>query len=206
MLGILLAVLVGMTVHEFAHNLVAHWMGDPTPSRQRRLTLNPLVHIYWPGFLMFVIIGFGPLGAAPINHNLMRNPRWGKLFAVAAGPISNLLIAAVGGIIWQVMGIYWWDHTLIGDLLYMMVLFNVLLFIFNLLPLFPLDGWHITLALLPPDQAYAWQRNAQTTSYIFFGLILLSFANIPGIDPFGLIIGKPLEVIVELLLGLDLWA
>ncbi|MGV2433844.1 MAG UNVERIFIED_CONTAM: hypothetical protein LVT10_02165 [Anaerolineae bacterium] len=61
----LIALGVGMTVHEFAHNWVAHLMGDPVPAREGRLTLNPLVHINWIGWLMFAIIGFGILGSAP---------------------------------------------------------------------------------------------------------------------------------------------
>ncbi len=62
MVGVFISVLVGMTVHEFAHNYVAYLMGDPTPKEQGRLTLDPMVHIYWPGFIMFVLIGFGILG------------------------------------------------------------------------------------------------------------------------------------------------
>jgi Zn-dependent protease len=202
MFGILTAVLIGMTVHEFAHNLVAHLMGDPTPSRQGRLTLNPLVHIYWPGFIMFVLIGFGILGTAPVNHRMMRNPRWGYLAAVAAGPFSNLLVAIVGGILWRIAG----DPLLgsaafVEDFLVMIVLFNVLLFIFNLLPLFPLDGWSIVLTLLPAEQAYVWQRNAQNTQLVFLVLLMLSFLNIPGIDPFGLLIGEPVSAITDLLIG-----
>ncbi|MCL4254539.1 MAG: site-2 protease family protein, partial [Anaerolineae bacterium] len=85
LLGALLGVLIGMTVHEFAHNYVAHLMGDPYPKRSGRLTLNPAVHIYWPGFIMFLLLGFGILGTAPISAQRMRNPRWGYLAAVAAG-------------------------------------------------------------------------------------------------------------------------
>ncbi|MFW5708988.1 MAG: site-2 protease family protein [Chloroflexota bacterium] len=201
--GILLAVLIGMTVHEFAHNYVAHLMGDPTPSRQGRLTLDPAVHIYWPGFIMFVLIGFGILGTAPISSRNMRNPRWGYLAAVAAGPFSNLLVAIVFGIVFRVVPIsFWASNDLFFDLIHMMVIFNILLFIFNLLPLFPLDGWHITLSLLPPEQAYWWQRNAMLTQYVFLGLILFSFIMPPTLSPLNWIIGGALDGLRNLVMGI----
>lgn len=195
--GILIAVLIGMTVHEFAHNYVAHLMGDPVPSREGRLTLDPSVHIHWPGFLMFVLIGFGILGTAPISAGRMRNPRLGYLAAVAAGPFSNLLLAVVFAIFFRMFGS---TADVIAEVLYIVVLFNVLLFVFNLIPLFPLDGWHITLALLPAEQATWWQANAQTSQYVFLGLILLSFFPLPGIpNVFGLLIGEPTFFITDFL-------
>jgi Zn-dependent protease len=76
----------------------------------------------------------------------------------------------------------------------------VLLFVFNLIPLFPIDGWHIVLALLPPEQAIWWQRNAQTTQIVFLGLLLLSFFPLPGIpNVFGLLIGEPTVFLLDLL-------
>ena len=197
--SILIAVLIGMTVHEFAHNYVGHLMGDPVPAREGRLTLDPMVHIYWPGFIMFVLIGFGILGSAPISPQRMRNPRWGYLAAVAAGPFSNLLIAAIFALPYRLLA---GSNDSVELFLYMIVFWNVLLFIFNLIPLFPIDGWHIVLALLPPDLAEIWQRNAQTTQYVFLGLLLLSFFPIFPINIFGLLIGDPTFFIIRTLLGL----
>lgn len=193
--GILIAVLIGMTIHEFAHNYVAHLMGDPVPAREGRLTLDPTVHIYWPGFIMFVLIGFGILGTAPISARRMRNPRWGYLAAVAAGPFSNLLLAIVFAVLYHLFGdINQASETILRQI----VTWNVLLFIFNLLPLFPLDGWHMMLAILPAEQAVWWQRNAQNSQYVFLGLILLSFFPI-GPDVLGLIIIEPTLQILDLL-------
>jgi Zn-dependent protease len=194
---ILISALIGMTIHEFAHNYVAHLMGDPTPSRLGHLTLDPLKHIYWPGFIMFVLIGFGILGLAPINPSLMRNPRWGGLAATAAGPFSNLLLGAVLAIIYHLVGDV---NELLSFFLLHMVLWNVLLFVFNLIPLYPIDGWHIVLALLPPEQAIWWERNAQTTQLVFIGLLLLSFVRLPGVpDVFGLLIWDPTVFILNVL-------
>lgn len=196
--GIVVAALVGMTIHEFAHNYVGHLMGDPMPARLGRLTLNPLVHIHPQGFLMFLMIGFGTLGTAPISARRMRNPRWGYMWAVAAGPLSNLAVASV-----VTLGMRLFSIDIFDGLSYVflsrIVLFNVLLFVFNLLPLFPIDGWHIVLALLPADLAIQWERNAQMTQYAFFALLLLSFVPIAGFDPLGLIIWEPLNLIMNLL-------
>jgi Zn-dependent protease len=198
--------LIAMTVHEFAHNYVAWRMGDPEPARQGRLTLNPLVHINWIGWLMFVLVGFGILGSAPISPYRMplENRRWRWLAAVAAGPVSNLILAAVTAVILRIIGLQTIGGLpdILQSILIGMVLWNVLLFVFNLIPLFPIDGWQIVLALLPPDLAATWQRHAQTSQIILFGLILLSFVPLPGIpNILGTLIGQPVNRIVSLLLG-----
>ncbi len=235
----LLVVGLGMSVHEFAHNYVGWKMGDPVPKSQGRLTLNPLVHINWVGFLMFVIIGFGPLGSAPISAQRMRDPRWGYLAAVAAGPFSNLGLAIVSAILlrifnWSGLGAQAYISSgftagfasVISAFLFAMVFWNVLLFVFNLIPLFPIDGWHIVLTLLPGTwlnrmqipvfiqqnmrplaaflarPAFKWSDWRQISYYVFFGLILLSFVPIPGFpSPLGIIITQPTFAIIGALLG-----
>lgn len=203
-LGVLLAVGLGMTVHEFAHNYVAHLMGDPVPAQQGRLTLNPLVHIHWPGWLMFALIGFGILGSAPVSAQRMRNPRYGFLAAVAAGPLANLLLALLFALLYRFMLPLFYSGTLpllIAGLLQTLVFFNLLLCFFNLLPLFPLDGWHVVYALLPPEQAWVWgsARWRQYSQYAFFALILLSFTRIFNL--FGLLVSGPAFSFTRLLLG-----
>ncbi len=202
----LIALGLGMTIHEFAHNYVGWRMGDPEPARLGRLTLNPLVHINWLGWIMFALIGFGILGSAPISPYRMprENRRWRWLAAVGAGPISNLLLAIIFALIVRVIGF----STLLSFpdvivlILQQLIFFNVLLFVFNLLPLFPIDGWHIVYALLPPELAATWQRHQTTSQYVFFGLLLLSFVRLPGIpNLFGLLIGQPTNAILNLLLG-----
>lgn len=202
MLGVFLGALIGMTVHEWAHNYIAYRMGDRTPAEQGRLTLNPMVHINPMGFLMFVLIGFGVLGSAPINPRRMRNPRWGYLAAVAAGPISNLILAVILGIVFRILLAFNAPQLLFGILTFMIYM-NLLLFLFNLIPLFPLDGWYIVYSLLPPDLAYKWERTAQYSQFVFLALILVSFTNIlpPAIDPLNLLIRAPLNFLLGLILG-----
>lgn len=227
-----MVLLFGMGIHEYAHALVADWWGDPTPRQMGRLTPNPLVHINWIGWLMFLILGFGILGSVPVNPRNMRDPRWGSFWTSAAGPISNLIQAAIFGIVWRIaIGVaplsFW--TTAAGDFwqtfFFVGVYFNVLLFVFNLLPLYPIDGWRMVLAFLPgrginrndipafirqnipplarlmAEPAYTWQSWAQATQYVFFGLLLISFA-IPQISVFGFFIGEPTIRITSLFLGL----
>lgn len=173
--------LVAMTIHEFAHAYVAYQNGDPTAKELGRLSLNPMKNINPMGFLMGVFLGFGYLGSAPVVPQRMRNPRWGMFQAVLAGPISNLLLAAAFAVPLR-FGLVQPEFTppdaLIptpGYLLFYMVFLNVLLFVFNLIPLYPLDGWTIVLAALPPGPAVDWQRYQQASYYVFLGLIVLSF-------------------------------
>lgn len=230
---------IAMTVHEFAHNYVGWKMGDPVPKAQGRLTLNPFVHINWIGWLMFAFVGFGILGSAPISAQRMRDPRWGFLAAVAAGPFSNLALAIVAAIPVQIFG---WGalgataysgliplidvETAIAAVLFGLIYWNVLLFVFNLIPLFPIDGWHIILTLLPGSwlnrmqipvaiqqnvnwlaqflqrPAFKWNDWRQVTYYIFIGLILLSFLPLPGFpDPLAIIIGQPTRALLGVLIG-----
>lgn len=204
----LLVLLIGMTIHEWSHNFVAWKMGDPEPRLQGRLTLNPLVHINWIGWLMFALIGFGILGSAPISPYRMpyANRRWRWLAAVAAGPVSNLILAVIFGLVLRLLlgtDVLIADNFAMRLLLTFLtqgVILNLVLFFFNLIPLFPLDGWQIVLALLPPDLAHGWQRYQQATYYVFFGLILLSLINIPGLpSPLSLLVSQPTMALFRLL-------
>ncbi len=204
-LSMVIVVLVAMDVHEFAHAYVAYRMGDSTARDAGRMTLDPRANINWIGFAMFVLVGFGILGSAPVNENRMRDRRWGMLAAVAAGPLSNLLIAAVFAIpFW--LGIARIDFgtarqiaPTLNMVLTYMVEFNVLLFLFNLIPLFPLDGWTIVGKLLPPELAYTWQRYQRESSYLFIGILLIGFV-LPQFNIFGLLINPPLTFLMRLFL------
>ncbi|MBI1280366.1 MAG: site-2 protease family protein [Anaerolineaceae bacterium] len=195
-----IALLIGMTIHEFAHVYVAYRMGDNTAANQGRLTLNPLVHINPIGFIMGVIIGFGFLGSAPINPYRMRNPRWGYLAAVAAGPISNLLIAIVFAIPLRLAPQLIYGSSLVGEVLFQIIFLNIILALFNIIPLYPLDGWSIMYSLLPPDQARWWQANQQNSYYLFMLLILLGFIG-GQFNLLGILIGQPSTQIFRILVG-----
>ncbi|MCZ7546074.1 MAG: site-2 protease family protein [Anaerolineae bacterium] len=162
------------------------------------------------GFLMFLIIGFGFLGQAPVNAYRMRNPRLGMTLAVAAGPLSNLLTALVFAIPWW-LGLFNPQQLFtsvltsqyvpsLSEVGYYIIFWNVLLCFFNLLPFYPLDGWTIVLGLLPTDLAYTWERYRTQSYYLFFILIILSILPIPGVpNIFGLLISQPTNAVVGFL-------
>ncbi len=196
--------LAAMTVHEFAHAYAAYRMGDTTARDMGRMTLNPLVNINWFGFLMAIAVGFGFLGSAPVNESRMKNRRWGMLVAVLAGPVSNLILAALCAIP------FWFGMVPDGPgprdflptlpmLFTFMIQMNLILFVFNLIPLFPLDGWTILLKLVPPDLGYTLARYQRESMYIFYGLIILSFL-IPRFNLLGIIIGPPINFLWSVLM------
>ena len=215
----IIVLLVAMSVHEFAHAYVAYLNGDTTAKDAGRMTLDPRANIYLPGFIIGVLIGFAILGSAPVNPYRMRNPRWGMFAAVLAGPVSNLLVAILFAVPFQLGLVF--PQTAVGGginalipslsfIMTRMVLLNVLLFVFNLLPLFPLDGWTVVYSALPPGAATWWQRHQQTSMYILYGLIALSFIGpslarispvLATLNPLNWLIAAPTMQILRILLG-----
>lgn len=147
------AILVAMTGHEFSHALMAHWQGDDTAERMGRLTLNPLAHIDPLGFLALIFIGFGWGKPVPFDPNQLRNPKSGAALVGMAGPISNLIMATVFGVILKIVLVFTaLDlNNLLVVFLILLVQINLMLMLFNLIPLPPLDGSKLLFALLPPS-------------------------------------------------------
>ncbi len=208
----LLALVVAVTVHEFAHNYVAHLMGDPTPASLGKLTLNPMAHVFWQGWIMFILIGFAPLGFAQINPRLMRNPRWGYFAAVSAGPLSNLFLALVFAIPARLLyspfeiasafgGSVATPDGYLAMFFSLSIFYNLVLFMFNLLPLFPIDGWKMVWALLPSDLAYTWESWQTYSQYALFGLIFISFFA-PQLNFLGILIFQPANAMFRAFIGL----
>lgn len=173
------ALVLSLTVHEFAHAWTADRLGDPTPRRYGRVTLNPLRHLDPFGTLLLLIAGFGFARPVPINpYNL---GRWGTLWVAAAGPISNLLIAFVAAVLLRVL-----PPSQITDLVLLYVLsINVVLAVFNLIPIPLLDGSRILAALVPPLGRSLAQFEAQPFSFVIVMLFILIAR-----DPIGNIISR----------------
>ena len=176
------ALIVSLTFHEYAHAAVAKLSGDSTAELAGRLTLNPLAHIDPMGLLMVVLVGFGYAKPVPVDPRYLRSPR-ADLWIAAAGPVMNLLLAAVvwnGFLALRGAGVGFVFLPGPQTFVLLLVRINLLLMLFNLIPLGPLDGHWILPHLLPAAGA-RWYRyyNARFGSYALFGLILLSFAGVP---------------------------
>lgn len=142
-------VLVALPVHEFAHAAMAVTLGDDTPKWQGRYTLNPISHIDPFGALLILMVGFGwakPVQWNPNNINV--DKRLGSILVAVAGPLSNLALAIVAVLLLGFVDI---SSPLAANFVYFFVQINVLLFVFNMIPIPPLDGSHILFALLPGD-------------------------------------------------------
>ncbi len=208
LLGLALALIAGISFHEFSHAFSAYKLGDYTPVRQGRVTLNPAAHLDPMGMLIFVIAGFG--WGRPVQFNpyaLRVNPRVGTAIVAFAGPVANIILGVVFGLLLR--------FFLLTDLasssspvisafaltLASFVEFNFLLAIFNLVPLPPLDGSNILPGLLPPDMADSllrfYHQIGPYSLLILFALFWVAgsyigpilFAPVDAL--FGLVVGAP---------------
>jgi len=151
-----LTILLSLTFHEFCHGLAAYLQGDTTAQREGRLTLNPIAHLdLWGTLIPILLVVTGSpfvIGwAKPVPYNPweLKNPRWGSLLVALAGPISNIFLALVSGIVLNMMIPRLEVDNLLIVFLVLMVLTNVGLGFFNLIPIPPLDGSKILAAILP---------------------------------------------------------
>ncbi len=207
---ILVAFFLGLAfpIHEFAHAWMAVRLGDATPRLFGRLTLNPIAHFDRVGGTLLIIstllFGF-PFGFAqtPVNPSNLRGGRRSEAYVGAAGPIANLVIAAGAAIPLR----YLFANpeladqvALLTNVLYLIVLYSVLLGLFNLVPIPPLDGGAILLALVPPMTA--WRLRPMLAQYGFFIIIILFFFPFPGIGTIGGAVLLPVTyAIVGVLVG-----
>ena len=175
MIGSLLliaVILVSLTVHEYSHGRVAYMLGDDTAKQQGRLTLNPIRHLDPIGTLFFYFMHFGWAKPVPVDPRNLKDPHRDMLFIAAAGPASNLVLALFAGFFLRFMGPL--DQMEPGvfylfGFLSITVYCNVALAIFNMLPIFPLDGSSVLKGLVPREAA---NKLSQLDKY--FGIILLA--------------------------------
>jgi Zn-dependent protease len=175
--------LLALTVHEFAHGWVANMLGDPTARLQGRLTLNPIAHLDPIGTLAIVFIGFGWARPVPVDSRYLKRPQRDMMLIAAAGPASNLLLAIASAfcvrmIPWTASGPEWlWLLKPVLLMLYTSVGANVILAVFNLLPIPPLDGSRVLSGLLPLRQAISFNRLEPYGSIIIFLLFVTGVMN-----------------------------
>lgn len=176
------ALIFSLTFHEYGHGKVASVIGDDTAERAGRLTLNPIPHIDPLGLLMVLVIGIGYAKPVPTDPRKFRT-RWGILMVAAAGPGMNLLLAIVTINLYAIglkMGFTLFQSQVAYFFFTYLALINMLLMLFNLLPVGPLDGSYILPYALPREMARKYiQLNQRYGTYALLALIALNFAGVP---------------------------
>lgn len=207
--GFTIAIVLGISLHEFAHALVAYRLGDLTPLRDGRVTINPLAHFDVFGTLLILLVGFGygrPVLVNPYQFRMDR--RWGMALVSVAGPITNIIIAVVFGLTLRILfGVA--ERTFSAPLLFVIDIFTIIVWlnlglaVFNMIPFPPLDGSKVLLALLPGDMAYRLERfYVQTQQYGLIVVMLLFWVGGRFIGP---LISAPVNVLFSLIVGRPLF-
>ncbi len=200
-----IVLIVAFSIHELAHAITADRLGDPTPRRMGRITLNPLAHLDPFGSIMLLISGFGwakPVMVNPIN--LEGNPRTSMAIVAAAGPLSNLVQAIIFAIPVRLnlIDLEIGSSGILpspGHLLFEFIWINLILLFFNLIPVPPLDGYKILTGIVPPDFAYRMRVLEQYGFLILLAAIF--FLPMIGIDILGWFVANPSSQILSLLIG-----
>lgn len=194
------ALIVCITIHEFAHAYSAYRAGDDTPRVHGRLSLNPIDHLDPIGTIMMImssISGFGIGWGKPVQVNPFnfKHPRWDNLRVSLWGPLSNILTAVVVGIALRFTIVYLPQN--VATFLVYLAMISISLAVFNLIPISPLDGSHILSSLLPHEQARQYDMiMSRYGALIFLGLIFLAPEVLHAIT------GPPAKLLVNLILGI----
>lgn len=179
----ILAILIALTVHEFSHGLAARMRGDLTAERAGRLTLNPLAHIDWMGFIPLLLLGFGWAKPVPYNPNNLKNPKWDSVIVGLAGPASNLILAVLAGIALRVIIVTgaFSALNLLVVFLFLLVLINMFLLFFNIIPIHPLDGSKLIFALFDAPKYEGLRRFVaiRGPQILFLGVLIAIITSIP---------------------------
>ncbi len=197
----ILAILISLTIHEFSHALIGKLRGDRTAERDGRLTLNPLAHIDWMGFMAMLFLGFGWAKPVPFNPYNLRDPKWDSVKIALAGPLSNLAIACVCAIILRSLiafgGIV--ELNLLVVFLVLLTLLNLFLMFFNIIPIHPLDGSKLFFALFDaPKYTQLRQFVAVRGPQILFFLVIASLLT--NLDIF-FFVSAPAYAVCDSLIG-----
>jgi len=194
-------ILLALSVHEFSHGLVAYRLGDPTAKNAGRLTLNPISHLDPIGTIMLFLVHFGWAKPVPVDPRYFANPKRDMLRVALAGPVSNMILAFLSGMVIRFIKVN--PDPFIGNfmgeafiaMMYLSIEINLILAVFNLLPIPPLDGSKILYGLLPPEYDHIAYNLERYGPFILLALLLL------GRNVLGFIIGPFVGFFMTLFAG-----
>jgi Zn-dependent protease len=180
LIGFLAGITIAISIHEFAHAWTANYLGDPTAKNNGRLTLNPLAHLDPTGTIFLFLAGFGWGKPVPINPNNFQNRKWDQLWVSLSGPFSNILAALLFALPYRITILTGGEFSMLnysplGIILNVIVEINIILAIFNLLPIPPLDGAELISILLPERVVQSFY---QFGPFLLFLILALEFLNI----------------------------
>jgi Zn-dependent protease len=187
----IVALVAGVTFHEFSHAFVADRLGDRTARMMGRVSLSPARHLDPAGSMFMLIAGFGWGKPVPVNPSRLRNgPQTGRAMVAAAGPVSNIILAVLAGLPIQLGLVDWWNpltrpfsldqwtlENYVSLFLGAVIFFNLVLAVFNLLPFAPLDGFAVAVGILPSDLSTSVARLEQYGPAILMILLLLPLVS-----------------------------
>lgn len=201
-LYIIPAALIAIMCHELTHGLFSYMQGDPTPKEQGRLSLNPAKHLDLFGTLCLIFLGFGWAKPVQVDPRYYKNPKWGMALVALGGPLANFVIAFLSGLILILIEFYvpYSDFSMIlyNFFLYLIII-NVGLGLFNLIPIPPLDGSKIIGAILPESSYHQYMKYQKYGMFFIIGLLIL--LNVLEMMGYPSILNEVLNVIVNFILN-----
>jgi Zn-dependent protease len=196
--------IIGLTFHEFSHAYAAYRLGDDTAQRAGRLTLNPAAHLDLFGSLMLIVAGFGWAKPVPVDANNFRSPRRDMALVAMAGPVSNVIMATVFSLLLHFADMAGLPGMMSSASIATLVLvqgvwINVILAVFNLIPVPPLDGSRIVAGVVPPEWNHGYEQFERVGPMLLFGLILL--ASLSGVSILSRIMMPVAEPLFRFIMG-----
>ncbi len=174
-LFVITALVICISLHEFAHAYIADKLGDNTPRLLGRVTLNPLAHLDPLGTLLLIVAGFGWGKPVPFNPINLKHPKRDSALIAFAGPLSNFVLASTLGLLLHLIG---QGQPVLYGFLYLTIFYNIVLGVFNLIPIHPLDGFKVVAGLLPTNLYLQWMQMQGYGTLILLFLVFTRSINV----------------------------
>ena len=191
--------LFAITIHEYSHGRAALSLGDPTAKNMGRLSLNPLPHIDPMGAICLFLFNFGWARPVPVNIRYFKNPRKDTILMSLSGPVANISAAFVTGLFIRYLFFEW---ALYREVLLYLLMMNLGLGLFNLLPIPPLDGSHVLENVLPPHASERFRHLRRYGPFVLIGIVMLD--NFAGTRIFARVLMYPMYQLAYLFAGENL--